>query len=102
MSKSMAVMRVPLTSSKIRMRIGIKRPVNKPVNRPTAKLIQNTVLIKEPSSPGVIGYLYEYQGYDTFLHQMVAYGGIVVFFTILLTIIGKRHGGRFENTIFIF
>jgi hypothetical protein len=28
---------------------------------------------------------------------MVAYGGIVVFFTILLTIIGKRHGGRFEN-----
>lgn len=45
----------------------------------------------------VIGYLYEYHGYDTFLHQMVAYGGILVFFTILLTIIGKRHGGRFEN-----
>lgn len=45
----------------------------------------------------VIGYLYEYHGYDMFLHQMVVYGGIVVFFTILLTIVGKRHGGRFEN-----
>jgi len=45
----------------------------------------------------VIGYLYEYHGYDTFLHQMVVYGGILVFFTILLTIIGKRHGGRFED-----
>ncbi|CAC5400974.1 NAGLT1 [Mytilus coruscus] len=45
----------------------------------------------------VIGYLYEYHGYDMFLHQMVGYGGIVVFFTILLTIVGMRHGGRFET-----
>ena len=28
---------------------------------------------------------------------MVGYGGIVEFFTILWTIVGNRHGGRFET-----
>lgn len=45
----------------------------------------------------VIGYLYEYQGYDMFLHQLVVYGVIGVVLIIILNIIGKRHGGRFEN-----
>lgn len=45
----------------------------------------------------VIGYLYEYQGYDMFLHQLVVYGAVAVVLVIILNIIGKRHGGRFEN-----
>lgn len=43
----------------------------------------------------VIGYLYEYHGYDMFIHQLVVYGALLVLFAILLTIIGVRHGGRF-------
>ncbi|XP_063397601.1 sodium-dependent glucose transporter 1B-like [Mytilus trossulus] len=45
----------------------------------------------------VLGYLYEYQGYDMFLHQLVFYGGCMMFFTIIMTIVGIKHGGRFER-----
>ncbi|XP_052076819.1 sodium-dependent glucose transporter 1B-like [Mytilus californianus] len=45
----------------------------------------------------VIGYLYQHHGYDMFFHQMIFYGAIVLFFTILMTIIGKIQGGRFEK-----
>ncbi|XP_071145046.1 sodium-dependent glucose transporter 1A-like [Mytilus edulis] len=47
----------------------------------------------------VIGYLYEYYGYDMFLHQLVVYAIIMIFLTMLMTIVGKRHGGRFENRV---
>jgi uncharacterized membrane protein len=45
----------------------------------------------------VIGYLYEYHGYDMFLHQMVFYGVMVVFFAVVMSFVGIRHGGRFQN-----
>ncbi|XP_071179639.1 sodium-dependent glucose transporter 1B-like [Mytilus edulis] len=45
----------------------------------------------------VLGYLYEYQGYDMFLHQLVFYGGCMMLFTIIMTIVGIKHGGRFER-----
>ncbi|CAC5419271.1 unnamed protein product [Mytilus coruscus] len=45
----------------------------------------------------VLGYLYEYHGYDMFLHQLVFYGGCIMFFTIIMTIVGIKNGGRFDR-----
>ncbi|CAC5384738.1 NAGLT1 [Mytilus coruscus] len=45
----------------------------------------------------MLGYLYEYHGYDMFLHQLVFYGGCIMFFTIIMTIVGIKHGGRFDR-----
>jgi hypothetical protein len=47
MSNSIEVTSAPLTSIRIRIRIGTNRPVNNPVNLPRAKQIQKVVLISE-------------------------------------------------------
>jgi hypothetical protein len=46
----------PLTSIRIRIRIGTNRPVNNPVNLPRAKQIQKVVLISEPLSPEKLSF----------------------------------------------
>merc|ERR1711894_678536 len=44
----------------------------------------------------VIGHIYEHYGYRTFLYQTVAGGILLVIITSIMTLIGRKHGGRFE------
>lgn len=48
----------------------------------------------------VIGHIYEAYGYRTFLYQAVAGGILLVLTTTIMTLIGRKHGGRFvENEV---
>lgn len=48
----------------------------------------------------VIGHIYETYGYRTFLYQALAGGVLLVMTTIIMTLIGRKHGGRIvENEV---
>ena len=47
----------------------------------------------------VIGYLYEYHGHDMLMHMMLGNAIIMVVLVAIMTIMGRKHGGRFDAKI---